>query len=252
VGAALPLGLQPFPLSGQVVDQLGTLLVRKGIAAAVASARRVSQRPPGLFMSKDVKTTPKVRRPSRYPCIFRGRFIRDQVDPRVKELWERTTGKPAPFGRLRLSFQRGHCQAINPYGSEDCPYREEECAMAFLGTVQNSLLPWVEDPAAYFVKVARSSGVERADNKPLARERHLEKGPSHTRDVRGGHAPGSGGDLAPLGGVHRERDVPAPVLDEEDHLRRAHARPFAIGNLLGSLYPRTREGRPADGSEGSK
>jgi len=204
-------------------------------------------------MSKDVKGTPKTRRPSRYPCIFRGRFIRDQVDPRVKELWERTTGRPAPFGRLRLTFQKGHCRLINPYGSESCPYREEECAMAFLGAVQNSLLPWVEDPAAYFVKVARSTGIERADNKPLAREQHRDVHQAgDSGSGRGGHGAGRPGDLAHVRGVHPSQGVRTEVLDEEDHLRRAHARPVSIGSLLGAFNTGAREGRVANGSEGSK
>jgi hypothetical protein len=199
-----------------------------------------------------MKTTPKVKRPARWSCIFRGRFIRDQVDPRVKELWEKTTSKPAPFGRLRQNFQREHCRSINPYGSEGCPYREEECALAFLSAVQNSLLPWVEDPAAYFVKVARSGGIERADNKPLAREHHREERSGDAGDTRGGSPAGRRGDLDQ---VRRQdpakRAVPA-VLDEEDHLHRAHARPFAIGDLLGAFNARSREVRPTDGSEGTK
>lgn len=196
-----------------------------------------------------MKSTPKVKRPSRWPCIFRGRFIREQVDPRVKTLWERTTGRPAPFGRLRLTFQKEHCRSINPYGSESCPYREDECAMAFLSAVQNSLLPWIEDPAAYFVKVARSAGIERADNKPLAREKHREEGPSHAGDLRGGHASGRRRGVAPVRGVHPSQGVVPQVLDEEDHLRRARTRPNAIGDLLGSLNLGPRPGPANDGKE---
>jgi hypothetical protein len=199
-----------------------------------------------------MKTTPKVKRPARWPCIFRGRFIRDQVDPRVKELWEKTTGKPAPFGRLRLNFQREHCRSINPYGSEGCPYREEECALAFLSAVQNSLLPWVEDPAAYFVKVARSGGIERADNKPLAREHHREEGSGQPGVARRDLQPRHGGRVAAVRGVHPSQGPVPEVLDEEDHLRRARSRPDAIGALLGSLNLGPRQAAPADGSESRK
>ena len=199
-----------------------------------------------------MKPTPKGKRPSRWPCIFRGHFIREQVDPRVKTLWERTTGKPAPFGRLRLAFQKEHCRSINPYGSDGCPYREEECAIAFLGTVQSSLLPWIEDPAAYFVKVARSTGIERADNKPLAREMHREEGPGHDGDLRGGHPARRRRDLAPVRGRNPSQRVVPEVLDEEDHLRRAHARPDAIGNLLGSLNLGPRQGPAHDGKESTQ
>jgi hypothetical protein len=183
--------------------------------------------------------------------VFKEPFVREQVDPRVKALWEKTTGKPAPFGRLRMNFQREQCSRINPYAGE-CPYRVEECGMAFLSAVQNSLLPWIEDPAAYFVKVARSAGIERADNKPLAREHHREEGPGHAGDLRGGDAAGRGGDLAAFRGTDPSRRVVPEVLDEEDHLRRAHARPNSIGSLLGALNLGTRQGQPSDGSESTK
>lgn len=195
-----------------------------------------------------MKSSTGVKRLSRHPCIFRGRFVREQVDPRVKTLWEQTTGKPAPFGRLRMNFQREHCRAINPYGSESCPYREEECAMAFLGAVQNSLLPWITDPAAYFVQVARSTGIERADNKPLAREHHREEGPGHpgAMGVRDGSR--RDGYLAGVRPTDAIRDVPS----EEDDLRRAHARPLAIGDLLGSINLGPRQGPSDDGKESAQ
>lgn len=199
-----------------------------------------------------MKTSTKPKRLSRWPCIFRGRFIREQIDPRVKDLWERTTGKPAPFGRLRLAFQKGHCSAINPYGSDSCPYREEECALAFLSAVQNSLLPWVEDPAAYFVKVARSAGVERADNKPLARERHREEGSSHPGGLRPGRGPRRNGGVAQVGRADPSPRVVPEVLDEEDHLRRARTRPDAIGDLLGALNLGSRQGPANDGKESAQ
>ena len=196
--------------------------------------------------TEGMKTTPRVKRSARQSCVFRSRFIREEIDPRVKVLWERTTGQSAPFGRLRMNFQREHCRAINPYGGE-CPYREEECGTAFLAAVQNSLLPWITDPAAYFVKVARSSGIERADNKPLAREMHREQtGSGNTGDVRGGHGPRFDGDLAVVRSSNAIRDI----RPEEDNLRRSHARPIAIGDLLGSIDPRPRQG-PADDGKAS-
>jgi hypothetical protein len=147
-----------------------------------------------------------------------------------------------------MNFQQEHCRAINPYGSESCPYREEECGMAFLGAIQSTLLPWVEDPAAYFVKVARSTGVDRADNKPLAREHHREEGSGHGRDLLSGREPGRDGDLVRV----RSADAVRDVHSEEDSLRRAHARPNAIGDLLGSLDFGSRQ-RPAhDGKESAQ
>ena len=144
----------------------------------------LSQRPPGLFVSKAMKSTPVRRRPARQSCrrtsgtsvpknhcVFREPFTREQVDPRVKALWEKTTGQKAPFGDLRRTWQNEACARVNPYTSEFCPYRTEECAMSFLSAVQESLLPWINNPAAYFRRVARSYGARMADEKPLARER---------------------------------------------------------------------------------
>ena len=198
-----------------------------------------------------MKTTPRRKRPARQSCVFRGRFVREQIDPRVKVLWERTTKKPAPFGRLRMNFQREHCRAINPYGGE-CPYREEECGLAFLAAVQNSLLPWIEDPAAYFVKVARASGVDRADRKPLTREMHREEGSGHPGDARSGNQAGHVGSSGLAGGSGLAQARPAPVVLEETSLRRSHARPESIGNLLGSINLGTRQDGSTDGSQSTK
>lgn len=194
-----------------------------------------------------------MRQPARltrnnHVCVFGGSFIREQIDPRVKEIWEKATGQPAPFGRLRRAFQTEHCSKINPYAGE-CPYRVEECAMAFLSGVQNSTLPWIEDPAAYFVKLVASTGIDRADNKPLARDRHREKDSDQASS-----APGS--STRRLGRATRPSPSPGSSSDEvagdpdEDHLRRARHRPDRLGDLLGSLNLGAREGRAADGEEG--
>ncbi len=198
-----------------------------------------------------MKTTPRRKRPARQSCVFRGRYVREQIDPQVKVLWERTTKKPAPFGRLRMNFQREHCRAINPYGGE-CPYREEECGQAFLAAVKNSLLPWIEDPAAYFVMVARMSGVDRADRKPLAREKHRAEEPGHPGDAPVHLGQGSTGDVGGIGGAQAGRGGEPLLPEEEDHLRRASRRPQPIGNLLGSLNFGTRQDGPTNGSQSTK
>ena len=193
-------------------------------------------------MTEPRKPTPGRRRSARPPskrhCVFREPLIRTDVDPRVKVMWERATSKPAPFGRLRKVFQDEHCARVNPYTGSECPYTKEECALAFLQAVQNSLMPWIEDPAAYFVKVAASGGARRADNKPLAREKHLDpQGPGQPVPAspgdRAGHAGNEGGWTA-----------------ERDRLRGARRRPVAIGDVLGALHIGARQGRAADGSEG--
>jgi hypothetical protein len=181
----------------------------------------------------------RTRKPSPRPCVFKEPFIRDQIDPRVKVIWEKATGKPAPFGRLRKAFQEEHCAKINPYTGTECPYRVEECAMAFLSGVQNATLPWIDDPAAYFVKLVASTGIDRADNKPLAREHHREEGPGHAGGPSTGHRARSGGDEGGGG-------------DAEDRLHSARRRPETIGSLLGSLNLGPRQGRGPDGSEGTE
>ena len=181
------------------------------------------------------------KRMSRWPCIFSGKFVREQVDPRVKAVWESTTGQKAPFGRLRMNFQQEHCRTINPYGSDSCPYREEECAMAFLSAVQNTLLPWVDDPAAYFVKLARANGAERADNKPLAREMHREEGPGNPGGRQRGARPRPPRNGETVRG-----------LTEEDLVRRAANRPQSIGALLGTLHVGPHQDGTSHGKESIK
>lgn len=187
-------------------------------------------------MTQPAARRSRTRKPSARPCVFKEPFVREQVDPRVKDIWERATGGPAPFGRLRKAFQEEHCSKINPYTGTECPYRPEECAMAFLSGVQSATLPWVEDPAAYFVKLVSSTGITRADEKPLARERHREEGPGHTGDAAAGDRPRSRGD-AELGSY------------DEDRVHRARSRPETIGALLGTLDlgPRPRSERDGSG-----
>ena len=205
-----------------------------------------STRPPGSSWDGDdtpvtdqKATRRRARKPSLRPCVFKEAFVRTQIDPRVKEIWEKATGQPAPFGRLRRAFQQGHCAKINFYTGSECPYRPEECAMAFLSGVQNATLPWIEDPAAYFVKLVESTGITRADEKPLARERHREEG---SRDA------GPAGDRHPAGqGRHGSGGA-----EDEDRLRRAAHRPEAIGSLLGSLDLGPHQGRGPDGSESTE
>ena len=206
-----------------------------------------STRPPGSSWDGDdtpvtdqKATRRRARKPSLRPCVFKEAFVRTQIDPRVKEIWEKATGQPAPFGRLRRAFQQGHCAKINFYTGSECPYRPEECAMAFLSGVQNATLPWIEDPAAYFVKLVESTGITRADEKPLARERHREKGPGDTGDPDTGHRPGRRG--------HEEG---GPSSEEAD-LRRAAHRPESIGSLLGTFNLGPREGPSTDGSESTE
>jgi hypothetical protein len=175
-------------------------------------------------------------------CVFKGAFVREQVDPRVQEEWKAATGKPAPFGDLRRTFRAGHCAAINPYGGSECPYREEECATAFLSCVRAALAPGIKNNAAYFRVVAQSSGARRADEKPLAREMH--------REERAAQGPGDEGSLGASpqpGHAGYELGVGGGAAD----LRGPFARPTGIREVLRSFNVRPREGPADDGKEGS-
>ena len=180
----------------------------------------------------------------RYPCVFSDSFTKEQIDPRVQREWMEAHGKGAPFGDLRRSWKGEHCATINPYGSDSCPYAREECATAFLSAVQTACSPGIRNSAAYFKKVAKSTGLTRAENKPLARDRR-DEGSSLAGGGGGGLRPGRTPGMAPFGGVHPSQGVVPEVLDEEDHLRRARTRPVSIGSLLGSNNDRAREERAA-------
>ena len=167
-------------------------------------------------------------RPDQVPCVFRGSFVREQVDPRIKEAWP---GR-APWGDLRKTWKTQHCLRVNPTGyPEDCPYSEEDCAMSFL---QAALIVASADrPGAMFRVLAANRGAERADNRPLARDRVPTR---RTSDM----------------GLPRETGevrVVAAAPDQALHGRRTA--PVSIGSLLGSYDPRPRQGRSHDGEEGS-
>jgi hypothetical protein len=87
--------------------------------------------------------------------------MREQVDPRIKAEWEAQRDDKPKWGDLRNTFRREHCRTINPYGSENCIFKPEDCAIAFLKGVQQSM--GARNPHGYFIKVARSSGSLRAD-----------------------------------------------------------------------------------------
>jgi len=105
---------------------------------------------------------PRYSRTSKeWPCVFGTDFMRDQIDPRIKDEWAASRADKPKWGDLRTTFRREHCSAVNPWGSETCPFKPEECAIAFLKAVQQSL--GARNAHAYFVRVARASGSYRAD-----------------------------------------------------------------------------------------
>jgi hypothetical protein len=110
------------------------------------------------------KPKPSVRYPrtrATWPCVFDSDFVREQVDPRILTAWEAQRSDKPKWGDLRTTFRREHCQTINPYGSETCPFRAEDCAIAFLKGVTASL--GARNAHGYFIRVARSMAAARAD-----------------------------------------------------------------------------------------
>lgn len=169
------------------------------------------------------------KREGQVPCVFRGSFVREQVDPRIKKAWP---SPRIPWGDLRRTWKAEHCLRVSGTGQpEDCPYSEEECAMSFLQCAM--LAVDKRRPAAYFRTCARTKGQERADNKPLTRE---------------GDPAGPDRDL----GSERDTSLIQGLLGEEEaRLYGRRARPVGIGELLGSYDLGPRQGRTDDGEKGS-
>lgn len=170
---------------------------------------------------------------SKHPCVFRGSFIRNEVDPRVQRVWDERFGGKVPFGSLRLLFRQVHCSELNPYGSDSCAYAERDCAVAFYQCVVVTCGGATDRKRAtgYFRSVARRSAIHRADTKPLARDRDAKattaKGPGNT----GASSDGS---------------------DEGRGLHGSRSRPVSIADVLRSLDLGPREGRAPDGREGTE
>ena len=198
---------------------------------------------------------------SKYACVFGDQFVREQIDPRVQAIWKAEYGRGAPFGDLRRTWRKEHCASLNPYGSAGCAYESKDCALAFLAAVQSSIGPGITRPAGYFRRVARSTALVRADNKPLTRDRKLatdvlpkaspqEKdargqpwGPGYPTDGTLRDAPGPMGDVDPLRGQDSPWSRIRPVDDDRTgDLHRSRARPASIGSLLGKNDSGARKG----------
>jgi hypothetical protein len=190
-------------------------------------------------------------------CVFSTPFIREQIDPRIDEAWRETYRVKAPFAKLRQMWKTQHCVQVDPYNT-GCPYSEEDCAMSFLVAVERTVGFHPERPTGYFRAVAHSMGLDRADNKPLARDtlrrtdvrKEGDPGGLEGRD-RAGHTRNPGGMDAP--GDDEARDQAS--LDEAADLRRSTYRTVRIGELLGTFDPRSRPREERDGDrkeEGNK
>lgn len=132
-------------------------------------------------------------------CVFRGnRMLIDDVNPRLQDAWKKD-GRNGhfPFAAAQKVWRTEHCPRINPYGSEDCPYDRSDCTLAYYAAMIRALDAHPDNFVAFSRTVALNSGVDRADNKPLARDRVRTNGhPVRTRGVRAGPGEGPVDDLA--------------------------------------------------------
>ena len=190
----------------------------------------------------------KVRKAAnaRFPCIFVGTTIRP-TDDRIQAAWKARFGVGAPFGSIRQTWRQQHCRTINPYGSDGCPFTIDQCIQAFEDAVVESLGRTVLDPRVYLISVAKSRGLDRAENKPATGPRITStatEGPGVAGAVGGSGLEGRPGDLPPHWST-RDRLRP---LDEGDgsHLRSRLSRPVHIGTLLPTADRRPRQGPDED------
>lgn len=186
-------------------------------------------------------------------CCFREPIVREVIDPHVHDEWRAAFGVKAPFGNLRRIWKQRHCETINPYGDEYCPYDKSDCATAFLQAVQVTCAQAKNSPTGYFRSVAQTSALKRADEKPMARATFTpDERPRQSRRRTGGQRPRHG--RLPVGPQEPGPDESgaAAVPVEPSTLRRTVTRPVSVGQVLGSLDLGPRE-RPADdGTEGTE
>ena len=164
---------------------------------------------------------------TKWPCVFRGEAILEvnaklyAQDPKV------------PFGAYQRAWRKQHCAAINPYGSESCPYTEQECADAFYKTASESLTLAKRSRVGLFRAFARHLGLVRSENRPLARYRivRTDGHESRTASVRGGPTTRSPDLLGPphqqAGDERSGVAIPQPV-----GVRRTEHRLTSIGAVL--------------------
>jgi hypothetical protein len=188
---------------------------------------------------RTAKRTPTARH---WECAF-PHPASEMTDKRVDEMWKDAFGKRTPFGDLRNQFRRQHCRTLNPYGSDNCPYDKDVCALAFLDAVMVTTAARPKVPVGYFRKVAKTMAAIRADGKPLARERGrmyvlVEDGAANISESHADQRESAGGGLE-----EGEGDVPRPPTG-----------PIAIGDLLRQIgvQPRPDVERTGSGEEGER
>ena len=182
----------------------------------------------------------------RWPCIF-GKYAAEHVDPYIKQTFEDFEETPK-WGDMRGIWRRLHCQTLNPHGSEDCPFSERECGLAFTDAVLETLTARPRRFGALFRYVARRRGAERADAAQGSRHQRNSR-----RGTQPGHHPAMGEPAAVVQGPrgrHSGTDADVPGGAEE-LLRRPNSGPTRIGTLFGEidLGPRSPARRGNEGEE---
>ena len=139
-------------------------------------------------------------KPTRWPCIFKRPEIRADVNPRLKRAYQEYVkpGKYPPYAALQGLWRKEHCQTINPYGSDSCPFEARDCVLAYYQASMKAIEePGVRSVPGLFRILAKRCGIERADNRPLALDRirstnganhaTIPTRPSHVRDLEDGN-----------------------------------------------------------------
>jgi hypothetical protein len=134
--------------------------------------------------------------------MFRGELIHE-VDRRVAKEWAFRFLRGAPFSRLRLSWKEQHCATLNPYRSVDCPYPERDCVLAFWLGVERTIseADSAQHAMGYFRMVVKRMALDRAENKPLAREGSRNPTPVPAGPGEGPVVPGTDARFERLGDI---------------------------------------------------
>lgn len=181
-------------------------------------------------------------------CIFVGNLtLRNEVYPAIDRAWKARFGQKPKYGDLVRIWKARHCRVLAPGGSDLCPYSRAQCTEAFRQAVMAVIeAPNVTSPNGYFIGVAKSSAIQRAEDKPLSREGY-DRGSQHRDEPGQPVHPGLSG---------RRGDQPGQsgtvVLDSSDLRGPVHRGPQRIGELLGAYDLGPREGPAKDGKASAK
>lgn len=175
-------------------------------------------------------------------CIFRGNvMLQEDVNPRLQKAWEESGRKGYfPFSAATKLFRKEHCPQINPYGSDFCPYGRDQCTLAYYAVATEALSHNPDNYVAYLRGLTKTRGMDRAERKPLERDRIIRRTDGlsgGTSGVRAGTGPGY------LHVVDEDASGGGPERvsrDDDGNLHRAAHRPVRLGDLFGKSDVRSR------------